>query len=151
MTRHVLAAAGVIAMMAAPTAHAQRLCPKPTMHQAATDFLVSLTPEQKKKTVYPFNSEERLNWHYIPKERMGLCFKEMTPEQQKSALTLLSVGLSQKGIDKVLSIRKLETVLREIEKGSGPVRDPDLYFFTVFGEPAAKGTWGWRYEGHHVS
>src|SRR6202023_4416429 len=34
-----------------------------------------------------------------------------------------------------------------------PTRDPDLYFFTFFGEPAADGTWawGWRYEGHHCS
>ena len=25
------------------------------------------------------------------------------------------------------------------------------YFFSVFGTPSAKGTWGWRVEGHHVS
>ena len=31
------------------------------------------------------------------------------------------------------------------------VRDPELYYFTVFGDPGAKGQWGWRVEGHHVS
>ncbi|MCC2670035.1 MAG: hypothetical protein K0Q72_2506 [Armatimonadetes bacterium] len=31
------------------------------------------------------------------------------------------------------------------------VRDPELYYFSVFGEPSTRGTWGWRYEGHHCS
>ena len=36
--------------------------------------------------------------------------------------------------------------------GGGPVvRDPELYYLTVFGDPSAKGAWGWRLEGHHVS
>jgi hypothetical protein len=30
-------------------------------------------------------------------------------------------------------------------------REPDNYFFSVFGEPSAKARWGWRLEGHHVS
>ena len=35
--------------------------------------------------------------------------------------------------------------------GAPIVRDPELYFFTVFGDPGVKGQWGWRVEGHHVS
>jgi hypothetical protein len=31
------------------------------------------------------------------------------------------------------------------------VRDPEGYFFAVFGTPSARDTWGWRVEGHHVS
>ena len=31
------------------------------------------------------------------------------------------------------------------------VRDPELYYLTVFGDPSATGAWGWRLEGHHVS
>ena len=30
-------------------------------------------------------------------------------------------------------------------------RDPGKYFFSVFGTPSTKETWGWRVEGHHVS
>jgi hypothetical protein len=30
-------------------------------------------------------------------------------------------------------------------------RDPLEYYVTVFGTPAAKGAWGWRLDGHHVS
>ena len=35
--------------------------------------------------------------------------------------------------------------------GAPVVRDPELYYLTVFGDPSAKGAWGWRLEGHHVS
>ena len=36
--------------------------------------------------------------------------------------------------------------------GAAPVvRDPELYYLTVFGDPSATGAWGWRLEGHHVS
>ena len=31
------------------------------------------------------------------------------------------------------------------------VRNPDWYFFTVFGTPSKTGKWGWRVEGHHLS
>ncbi len=36
-------------------------------------------------------------------------------------------------------------------RGGGFVRDPTVYFFTIFGEPSATGNWGWRVEGHHIS
>jgi Protein of unknown function (DUF3500) len=35
--------------------------------------------------------------------------------------------------------------------GAPIIRDPELYYLTVFGDPSAKGAWGWRLEGHHVS
>jgi hypothetical protein len=35
--------------------------------------------------------------------------------------------------------------------GAPIIRDPELYYFSVFGEPSTKTAWGWRVEGHHVS
>jgi len=35
--------------------------------------------------------------------------------------------------------------------GAPVVRDPELYYLTVFGDPSATAAWGWRLEGHHVS
>ena len=49
------------------------------------------------------------------------------------------------------TIMSLEAILRDAEKGTGPVRDPELYFFSVFGTPEDAGTWGWRVEGHHLA
>ncbi len=123
---------------------------EPAMFRCALDFLSSLNPELKAKAVFPFNSDERMNWHYIPKERKGVSWKELSAEQQTAAKTLVLAGLSKAGYAKVEAIRQLETVLHAMENNN-PTRDPEKYHLTIFGEPAAKGTWGWRFEGHHVS
>ena len=75
----------------------------------------------------------------------------MTPEQKQLAHALLAAGLSQQGYIKAVSIMSLDQVLKILESGKGPMRDPEGYFFTVFGEPSATGTWGYRVEGHHFS
>lgn len=127
--------------------------PAQTMAGAARAFLATLDPAQKAQAVLPFNSEERFHWFYTPVARRGIPLKSLTPAQNAAALNLLRAGLSEKGYSKAETIRQLETVLREIEGGRGPARDPELYFFTFFGEPMEGGapTWGWRYEGHHCS
>jgi hypothetical protein len=122
------------------------------MAEAATTFLVSLTAEQQGRAFFPLESEERLNWHYIPRERRGLSFKEMDGGQRKLAHALLSSGLSRRGYAKALDIMGLESILAELE---GPARryprDPDLYHVTLFGMPSDESPWGWRVEGHHLS
>ena len=131
------------------------------MAKDATAFLASLTPEQREKAADPLNSPDRTHWNFIPTNmfpRQGLPIKEMTEPQRKLAHELLKSGLSQRGYTTTTTIMNdLEAILRDTEaaarggKPGGNVRDPELYFFTVFGTPAAKGTWGWRVEGHHVS
>ena len=63
------------------------------MTQAAQHFLASLTPEQRAKATFKFQDEERLNWHFIPRERKGLPLRDMTPPQRALAHALLSAGL----------------------------------------------------------
>jgi hypothetical protein len=133
----------------AETGARQTTAPGFTMLEAARTFLATLDPAQNSKAVLPFNSEERFHWFYTPVSRKGIPLKELKASQQAAALALLPAGLSEKGYTKAETIRKLEGVLRELEGSSG--RDPDLYYFTFFGEPAANGAWGWRYEGHHCS
>jgi len=36
-------------------------------------------------------------------------------------------------------------------RGNALERDPGKYFFSIFGTPSTRDTWGWRVEGHHVS
>ncbi len=118
---------------------------------AANHFLSSLTPEQKAKAVFDFKDDERMNWHYIPKERKGLAIREMQPYQKHLADALLSAGLSQQGAIKAHTIMSLEDVLREMEKDDGERRNPEKYYFSIFGTPSDTGVWGYRIEGHHVS
>jgi hypothetical protein len=124
--------------------------PPDAMASAARAFLDTLSPDLKAKAQLSFDGEERLNWHYIPRERRGLPLKEMSDAQRRAAMNLLRSGLSERGYSKAEAVRALEDVL--VELGGNPrVRDTGLYFFTVFGEPGAKDKWGWRYEGHHLS
>ena len=132
-----------------------------TMAKSATAFLDSLTPEQREKASDPLNSPDRTHWNFIPTNmfpRQGLPIKEMTEPQRKLAHELLKSGLSQRGYTTTTAIMdQLEAILRDTEaaarggKPGGNIRDPELYFVTVFGTPGTKGTWGWRVEGHHVS
>jgi hypothetical protein len=86
----------------------------------------------------------------------------MSEPQRQRAHDLLRAGLSQRGYTTTMTvINDLEAILRDTEmaarkaKGGdgsgGQNRDPELYFFTVFGTPGPKEAWGWRVEGHHIS
>ena len=125
--------------------------PAEEMQEAATHFLAALAPEQKAKCVFALSDDERQNWHFIPRARKGLPLKELTPAQRNLAHGLLGTGLSQRGYLKATTIMSLEDILRELEQGKGPVRDPELYYLSVFGLPSAAAPWGWRVEGHHLS
>src|SRR5213076_2616285 len=52
---------------------------------------------------------------------------------------------------KAVTIMSLEDVLRVMEKDNGERRNPEKYYFSIFGTPSDKGTWGYRVEGHHCS
>jgi len=138
---------GVVLLSSAYT----RMHSASVMTDAAKAFLGSLTPQQRAQASFQFDSDERFNWHFIPKERKGLSLHDMTGEQKQLAHALVAAGLSQQGYIKAVSIMSLDEVLKIMEAGKGPQRDPEGYFFTVFGEPASNGAWGYRVEGHHVS
>jgi hypothetical protein len=131
-----------------------------SMASAANAFLASLTPEQRQKAAFAFASDERTRWHFIPTEtfpRNGLTLKEMSAPQRALAHDLLKAGLSQRGYMTATDIMTLETLLGEMEatarggRGGGLVRDSERYFFSIFGTPSVRETWGWRLEGHHIS
>ena len=160
-------AAGLVAALAAGSMVAAERS-SANMAGAATKLLASLTPEQRQEGTFAFASEERLHWHFIPTgpapmfPRNGLTIKAMSEPQRKLALDLLKAGLSQRGYLTATSIMDLETILGVLEaaqraaatqppRGTPIVRDSERYFFSVFGTPSTKDTWGWRVEGHHIS
>jgi hypothetical protein len=127
------------------------------MTTAAEKFLDSLTKEQKTKTVIAFDDKERTNYNFVPLQkdgkalRKGLTIEEMNAEQRDKAKELLKAGTSAEGYNKAITIMSLESILKALEKNNANVRNPEWYFFTVFGTPGKKGQWGWRVEGHHLS
>lgn len=131
------------------------VAPAARMAAAAAKFLDTLTPELRAKAALPFADEGRLDWHFVPRARIGVAFKAMDDTQRIAARELVRSALSSSGANKVEEIMALETVLREIEKGARPGhRDPLAYSIVVFGEPDAGADakpWAWKIEGHHVS
>ncbi len=122
--------------------------PQPFL-SAARALLAAFDADQRARITVPFDSDERKNWHYVPRERRGLKLGDMSAAQRRAALALLRAGLSAPGYEKAEAIRALEPVLARIENNPG--RDPDRYTFTIFGAPGEREPWGWRYEGHHLS
>ncbi|MEP6595173.1 MAG: DUF3500 domain-containing protein [Ginsengibacter sp.] len=124
------------------------------MVNRANDFISSLDKNQKEQAVYSFNSSERYNWHFIPKDdRKGISLNEMNEKQRTAAKELMKTALSKEGYQKADAIMQLEKVLKVIENRSDTDhhRDPLKYYFTIFGSPSVKDIWGWRLEGHHIS
>jgi hypothetical protein len=128
------------------------------MAAAADAFVQGLSAEQKAKATFEFDDKDRTNWHFVPYQdkqkkplRKGLRLAEMTEPQKKAALALVKAGTSPDGYTKATTIMSLESILHDLEKSGSIVRDPDWYFFSVFGKPARAGKWGWRVEGHHLS
>jgi hypothetical protein len=134
--------------------------PGAKMVAAAEAWLQSLTADQKAKATFSFDDKERTNWHFVPRQdknrkptRKGLPLEEMTGPQKKAAEALVRAGTSPSGGEKALTVMSLEAILHDLEKpkGGSMVRDPQWYFFAVFGTPSKTGKWGWRVEGHHLS
>ena len=124
------------------------------MVEACRSFLDSLTPHQMTKATYDYMDGERLFWYYPPLNRHGLPLRDMEPQQRELAYRVMATGLTDKSYEQAKLIIEHEDVLGPLEKEQDQetfVRDPRLYYFTVFGEPGDQDPWGWRAEGHHVS
>jgi len=125
----------------------------PSLAAAATAWIDSLAAPQVAKARRPFADPQRADWHFVPKfDRKGLPLRDMTPAQQDLARGLLRTALSEAGSTKTQIIMQLEEILRLREgKRAKNVRDPERYFFTVFGDPSGREPWGLSVEGHHLS
>ena len=121
---------------------------------SALRFVESLGSEQRAVAMFPFGEDERFFWHYTPIERRGLPLKDMDGLQRGLAYELLAAGLSPRGLDQARAIIDHELILGRIEREAGTVRwdrNPELYYFTIFGDPTGDAPWGCRVDGHHLS
>jgi hypothetical protein len=132
------------------------------MARAATAWLGSLRPEQHTAATGPApdgdeaDDVERRRWFYTPTDHGGLTLHEQRPAQQRAAMALLAAGLSEAAYVTTATVMGLENVLDRTEGFTARLdrergRDPGLYYLRVFGEPGERGTWAWRFGGHHVS
>ncbi|MDP6444454.1 MAG: DUF3500 domain-containing protein [Pirellulaceae bacterium] len=156
MKRRVIVVTFVFSALLVSAGHSffRALTSGESLTASASKYLSTLDKKQLAKSTMAYDSEKRVDWHFIPKDhRKGLQIKEMNETQRKAALALLKNCLSEVGNDKAIKIMELEKVLAEYEKDrkGGNIRDPERYYYTVFGEPKADGKWGLSIEGHHLS
>ena len=159
--RVLLAAGCLAAALVAALVGAERSAA--SMTGAATTFLASLSAEQRQQATFPFTSDDRVRWNFIPTEmfpRKGLPIKAMTGSQRATAHDLLKTGLSQRGLhdrdrdhgfgNHAWSHRRIGPVpLAETRRAFAAM--PRSTTSPCSATPSATDAWGWRVEGHHVS
>ena len=108
------------------------------MVDSARRWLASLDGGQRSKAAYHYLDGERIFWYYPPLNRHGLPLRDMDEHQRALALELLATGLTEDANRQARLIIEHEDVLGPLEAEWGQVtwpRDPQLYYWTVFGEP----------------
>ena len=132
---------------------------------AAEAFLTTLTPSQRLKANLALNEKTRVVWSNLPTgiamqvgatERNGLKLGDMTPAQEKAALTLVATTLSAEGYQKAMAIVDADQVL---ETQSAPTRKPGApirfgraeYYVGILGRPSTTDTWMLQFGGHHLA
>ena len=121
-----------------------------TLVQAATDFLESLTAEQREKVLFPADSSEWRLWgNTRPFIRDGIGFDELTEGQRDRAFDLLRASLSAKGFAASRDIMRLNESLAELS-GNRHLLSEWFYWLTIMGEPSESRPWGWQIDGHHL-
>ena len=131
-----------------------------SMANAATAFLNSLSAEQRQQAVFPFDSDERtaLELHpdrSVPAQRpdrqrddRGAAEAGARPAEGRAEPARLPDRFRHHGSRNACSAISSSAARRRGDSRRGrcdAIRS--RYFFSVFGTPSAKGTWGWRVEG----
>ena len=123
--------------------------------RAVADWLATLDSRQREDATFAFDDPERFVWAYTPGERAGLALRDMGPDQRNAAMAVVDAAMSERGAREVRDIIALESILGAIEHGAGSSmwrrRDPELYWFAVFGDLSIGEPWSWRIGGHHVA
>jgi hypothetical protein len=121
------------------------------VRKAAVAFLAALSPEQRKKTVFPVDDVEWRKWmnqdFYV---RQGTGFVDMTEGQREAAFELMRAGLSARGLKLSRDIMKLNHTLGELNNNDFVRYGEWRYWITVMGEPSKDKPWGWQMDGHHL-
>jgi Protein of unknown function (DUF3500) len=148
------ALAGVSALPHTPIVAAETgLAPAADLLARTDRFLSSLAPDQRQTASFAWDGKEWRGWNYFGSSdfiKPGLRLEQMSAPQKEAAWDLLASVLSPVGLEKAKNVMTLQDVLAAQGNGAG-TRSSERFSFAVFGAPAQAGTWGFRFEGHHLS
>ncbi len=120
--------------------------------EAASDYLVSLSPSERAEGQLPMQAEQWRRWtNAFPVwQPHGLLLQDFSSGQREAALSVLRASLSPSGYQKTRTVMLLNQILGEIiDDYRGTLREW-MYRFTVFGTPSTVDPWGWQLAGHHL-
>ena len=144
----------VLALSCALSAHAES--PRETVDAAGARLWQGLSETARSEAKFAFEDEERRDIRFAPMFQEGLRLDSLQEENQSRVHGLLEASLGAEGAARTRAIRDLEPAVARIEQGSmlgflfGNRRLPGRYFLAFFGEPG-EASWGYRFEGHHLS
>jgi hypothetical protein len=123
-----------------------------SIQEAATDFIGSLTAEQRARTVFPVDTIEWRKWSNIHPTLMrhGMPLFEMSDRQRDCAFALLRESLSESGFEEAIDVMHLNETVLEMT-GRIDEYGEDLYWLSIMGEPSTGAPWGWQWDGHHLN
>jgi len=118
-------------------------------------WLDGLDDAQRARATFRFATPERFAWAYTPGPRQGLPLRDMRQEQRAASSAIVAAAMSSRTAGEIAAIIALETILGQLEQADGRSgwlrRDPELYWFAVFGDPRSSAPWSWRVGGHHIA
>jgi hypothetical protein len=118
---------------------------QPKLQDTAQSLFASLTEEQKKQALLPFDSPERNSEVFPGGERAGIQIKTLNAEQQKLAQELLTQFTSAAGRKTVHAIADQPSNTADHTTGFG------RYYLCFFGDPTADKNYAWRIAEHHMT
>ena len=122
----------------------------PAMAETARRLISLNDSVGQAKIAYEIVDESRQNWHFFPNwsDRTGISLNHLSTEQRECVKKLLTLLLSSDALLEEEDIRLIHGLKKNWDSPDNPRH---LYFISIFGTPSNESTWGWRFEGHHLS
>ena len=120
------------------------------MAETAKELIASLGPKKTAELVYRFENSSREHWHFFPNwsGRKGIPLSQLSKKQKRFIKELLHLLLTSEAFQELENIRLIHGLRKDLTDPNNPM---NLYYLSIFGTPSTTTTWGWRFEGHHLS
>ena len=138
---------------AATAANEIGLAPGADLLAGVRNFVSTLDPGRRKDALFAWNGPEWRQWNYFGVGgyiKPGLRLEQMSAAQKAAAWDVLALVWSPAGLAKARNVMTLQDVLAAQGNGAG-VRSSERFSVSIFGAPAETGSWGLRFEGHHLT
>ncbi len=119
---------------------------------ATLAFTSTLTPEQRQKAVYEFDSDRKPKWNNLPPSMAnpaGIPLSELDARQQDLALAVVKSALSAYGYQKTMDVIDADAYFGT-DMGATFPTGKSAYRLAIFGKPSLTEPWEIQFNGHHL-